>query len=353
VPQVARLHCLSLYGTGSPPSERLQDYYREVFFRNPWFDPQLPSLVYRTNQGEVVGFMGRIPRPMAFSGRTIRAAIAHRLMVAPGSGRPLAAVRLVRQFLAGPQDLAISDGANDKGRQFWEGCGGAVSPLYSLGWIWPLRPSRYLLSILTRGRLDRTAGMAFRPICSAIDLVASRKWKVALSDAPFAASQIDMDASTLIACVNETAADFCVRPDYDEQSMGWLWQRLNENTDRGRLQGKVVMDRRGRLAGGFLCYLRKGGFGEVVFLAARHDSVEMVLDSLFHHALRERLVCLRGRLEPRFLLGLMRHECILKRHSWGLVHARDPQIMKAVESGEAFISGLEGELWLRSPRDSL
>jgi len=353
IPQVANLHCRAFYGTDAPASERLRAYYRDVFFGNPWQDQELPSLVYRTSKGDVLGFMGLIPRTMLFHGRRIRVAIAHRLMVAPDSGHPLAAVKLMRRFLSGPQDVSISDGANDKGLQFWECSGGKTSAMYSMGWIWPLRPSHCLLSLLTRGQAGRLAGMAFRPICGLIDLVFSRKWRSSLELAPQTELERDMDASTILSCIAEVSDGYALRPEYDQRSMVWLWGRLQENASRGRLQGKALLDLHGRPAGGFLYYANRGGFGEVIFMAARRDSINSVLNSLFHHALKQRRIGLRGRIEPRFLLGLMQHGCILKKECCALVHSRDPEILEAIEHGDAFISGLEGELWLRSPKDRL
>jgi hypothetical protein len=35
--------------------------------------------------------------------------------------------------------------------------------------------------------------------------------------------------------------------------------------------------------------------------------------------------------------------------SWTLVHSRDPEATAALHSGDAWLSALEGELWLRSP----
>jgi len=353
IPQVADLHCRTFYDTDAPASDKLKEYYRDIFFRGPWTDPELPSLVYRTAGGEVIGFMGRISRPMLFHGRRIRAATAHRLMVKPDSGHPMAAVRLVRKFLAGPQDLTISDGANDKGRQFCESAGATTVPFYSMEWIWPVRPSRYLLRVLARGRFGQLADAALWPVCAMTDLLASRRWRSGMGARPKDGSGRPFDASTLAACVSEASQGLALRPLYDQASAEWLWARLRENTDRGRLRGKVMLDRGGQPLGGFLYYARKNNFGEVVFLGARPGSVDVILRALFHTAAADRLAAVGGRVEVRFLTALLEYNCIFKRGSWGLVHARDPEIMQTVSRGDAVMSALEGELWLRSPMDRL
>ncbi|MDM8007811.1 MAG: hypothetical protein QUV05_16850 [Phycisphaerae bacterium] len=353
IPEVAAIHHQVFHGKDTPAPERLKDYYREVFFRNPWPDADLPSLVYRTATGEVVGFMGRIARPMSFRGRRIRLAIAHRLMVKADSGHPIAAVRLVRKFLAGPQDISFSDGANDKGRQFWEGAGGSTLPSYSMDWIWPLRPSRYLLGAWRHGQIGRLANASLWPVCAMVDLVAFRKWRRMVPVGSESGLGPPLDASTFLSCIPEVSGGCALRPEYDPDTAEWLWARLLENTDRGRLRGNVVVDAGGRSLGGFLVYVRRQRFGEVVFLGARPGAIGTVLDVLFGMAMRERLVAVGGRLDARFLSALLDRNCIFKRGCWGLVHARDPDIMQAISAGDAAISGLEGELWLRSPMDLL
>jgi hypothetical protein len=353
VPQVARLHRRVFYHSTAPASAGLEAYYREVFFRNPWRCDDLPSLVCRGRGGEVIGFMGRIPRRMLLHNCPIQLAIAHRLMVAPDSGDPLAALRLVRTFLAGPQDLSVSDGANDSGRRFWEASGGTTSPLYSMGWLCPLRPSRYLLGLLGGRPARRIVGTALWPLWEGIDRCLSRRWRMASGARPGPFLEREMDPATLLRCLVEVSADSAIRPQYDASSVEWLWAQLAGNTHRGHLCGKALLEPTGCLAGGFLSYVRGDGMGEVLLLAARPGRMAMVLSGLLHDARQRRLVGLKGRVDPHFLVNLMEQGCLLKRNSWGLVHSRVPEIRQALARHDAFLSGLEGELWLRSPRDGL
>ena len=350
---MANLHCRLFYGTSSRASQGLQAYYHEVFFRNPWLCDDLPSLVCRASSGEVIGFMGRIPRRMIFRNQPIRMAIAHRLMVAPDGGDPLVALRLVRAFLSGPQDLAISDGANDRGRRFWEAAGGRTSPFYSMAWHCPLQPSHYLLSILASRRVRRLAGAMLWPVWPALDRYLSRKWRIAQSVLPEPGLEQEMDPPTLLRCIAETSADAAIRPQYDACSLGWLWARLPREYRSGlpQRQGGIRPRRPhcGRVP--LLCPQRWRGRSHLH--RRRPDAVGMVLASLLRDGMRRRLIALRGRIEPCFLLNLMAHGCILKRNSWGLLHSRVPEINQAIDRQDAFLSGLEGELWLRSPKDGL
>src|SRR5206468_12935959 len=62
----------------------------------------------------------------------------------------LTMLQLVKAALSGPQDLFLADGANDQARRVWQTIGGTVPLLYNLHWTRPLRPARYLLSLLER-----------------------------------------------------------------------------------------------------------------------------------------------------------------------------------------------------------
>jgi hypothetical protein len=43
----------------------------------------------------------------------------------------------------------------------------------------------------------------------------------------------------------------------------------------------------------------------------------------------------------------------MKAGDWAFLRARDREIIHIVNQGEAFISTLDGELWMRSPMDRL
>ena len=110
---------------GNPfSSSELEIHFRLLFFENPWYDADLPSLVYQEQGEKICGFYGVIPRRMRMQGRPIRAVVSSQFMVDPSVRNRLAAVELQRTFFAGPQDLSFTDGANDASRRIWEGLGG-------------------------------------------------------------------------------------------------------------------------------------------------------------------------------------------------------------------------------------
>jgi len=66
---------------GNPfPEEELQSYFRRIFFENPWYDPEFPSLVSEDSAGRVIGFLGVMQRRMVFQGSPIRVAVSAQLV---------------------------------------------------------------------------------------------------------------------------------------------------------------------------------------------------------------------------------------------------------------------------------
>ena len=103
-----------------------------------------------------------------------------------------------------------------------------------------------------------------------------------------------------------------------------------------------------RLLGWYLYYVRAGGVSEVVQVAARNGSFSRVLQRLLADAWRHGAAAVRGRLDPRHVQELSDRHCWFRREgTWTLVHSRHPDLAAAIHQGNAFLSRLEGEWWLR------
>jgi hypothetical protein len=346
IPRVADLHARVFSQTGGLAPGELRAQLHDVFFQNPWYDGSLPSLVYAEGNERIVGFLGIVPRPMTLNGRPILAAISTQFMVDP-SRRGLPGVRLLKTFLSGPQDLSMTDGATELTRKVWEGLGGARSILYSLHWTRPLRPSRYIVSLLGGRKVFRPVISGARPICGVVDALAAR-----MRASPFRlirqSPQEELSVEALLACLSEFPGKDSLRPEYDEYSLKWLVEKASQKRCWGDLRKVVVRDAEGEITGWYLYYVKRGATGEVLQIAARPAAIDRVLDHLFYHAWRQGAIAISGRLEPRFLSALVANRCFL--HGWGpatLVHSRDPGLLEAVHQGDAFLTRMEGEWWMR------
>src|SRR2546426_1011473 len=226
VSRIAELYRRVWTSAADRPLAYSEAYFAEMLFRNACHDDDLPSLVYEDDGGEVVGCLGVMPRRMSIRGRPVRMAISHNFMVAPDSRSSLAAVQLMRTFFAGSQDLSIAE-SNDAGRRVWEGLGGSTAPIYEMVWTRPLRPGRYLASLIGDRRRGCRAPVWLRSIAGIVDAVAAR---MPLSR-PFrlrvpASKSEELTTGTFLQFFGEVADGRALRPEYDEHSLRWIFDLL-------------------------------------------------------------------------------------------------------------------------------
>jgi len=340
IPAIVALRRKTFRHSERPSAEDLGVYLEQIFFRNPWCNEGIPSLVYRNATGEIVGFMGVVPRPATFQNRPIRIAVGTQLMVDPAA-RGLVGVALVKAFLSGPQDLSFADLANDVSRRLWEALGGTVSLVQSLQWTQPLRPGRFYAGRVARRLHARALAWGLRPVSWAVDGLTAR-WPLArgLQEAP-------LTPALMAAHVPDLLDHLTLRPRYDEGSLRWLLDQLAATTQRGELHGVAVRGADGSVVGWYLYYANAGGVGQVVQVAARQGQGDDVLQSLFHHAWEQGLVALQGRLEPGLMSALGTGGALLAREGpWVLAQAQRPELSAAIHRGDAFLSRLDGEWWM-------
>jgi len=325
-----------------------ESYFREMLFDNPWCDLRLPSWVVDDN-GRISGFCAVQPRPMLLRGRPIRVAVSCQFAVDPDRRNSLTALQLAQACISGPQDLTLADGANDQARQIWLRIGGIAPLLYSLHWTRALRPASYTLSLLeARTRLPLPFSVAARPLSALVDMAAARARPNRFLWDETELTEDALDTGTMLANLPEVMKGNALQPVYDARSLAWLLDQTARKTRHGELRACAVRDRERQLLGWYLYYLRVGGASEVIQIAARNGSFDRVLRLLLADAWRHRATALRGRLDPRFTKELSDRHCWFRIDStWTLVHSRDPEIMAAIHRGEAFLSRLEGEWWLR------
>jgi len=72
--------------------------------------------------------------------------------------------------------------------------------------------------------------------------------------------------------------------------------------------------------------------------------LQRLLADAWHHGATA--VC--GRVDPRYAQELSnRHSWFRREGTWTLVHSPHADIMAAIHRGDAFLTRLEGEWWLR------
>jgi hypothetical protein len=322
-------------------------YFREMLFNNPWRGLDLPSWLAEADH-RAVGLAGVVPRPMLFRGRSIRVAVGAQFMVDPDQRHSLTGLQLAKAVLSGTQDLFIADGSNAQARRLWEGIGGIVPLLHNLHWTRPLRPCGYLLTLLERTEAHRPLVAAARPLCAAVDALAARVRPNQFHRNDAEIGDRAFDEQTLLAHLPDVTRGNALQPVYDASTAGWLLAEVGRKTRHGALRARTVLDAQRQVLGWYLYYVQPGGVSELVELASRDGAFGTVLRQLLVDAWRHGALAVRGRLDPRHLETLSERHCWLRREDpWTLIHTRDAELAAAFHRGDAFISRLAGEWWLR------
>jgi hypothetical protein len=325
-----------------------ESYFRHMLFSNPWYDPELPSWVAEEGS-RITGFYGVVPRRMLLHGRPIRVAMGYQFFVDPDKRHSLTALELLKAGISGPQDLTFTDTAGDTPGRMWTAVGGTAALLYSLYWTRPLRPARYVLSLLDqRATLPLPLTFVARPFAALADTLAARLRPNRFYRETVNLVEDTLDPAVMLAHLPEVMQGCALQPAYDSRSLAWLLDQTARKRRYGRLRARTVWDDKRRLIGWYLYHVDAGAVSEVVHIAAVQGCFDRVLQRLLADAWRHGAVAVRGRLDPRYAAELANRHCWLRREgSWTLVHSRHAEIMSAIQQGNAFLSRLEGEWWLR------
>lgn len=323
----------------------LERYLTRVFCENPWADGELPSLVYE-GAGGVEGFLGVVPRPMVRQGRCVRAVVTTQLMVAPES-RGLAGLELVRTVFAGPQDLVLADVPNPVARRLWEALGGGSARMYALNWTWTVQPVRHFLLRCGGGWSVRVLRLATRPLQTAADAVAARISRRNHDYVSPPGSEEPLDVERAVRDLPSFGRRLALRPAYDVASLSWLIERGREKWGEEATLGASVFADDGTHAGWFLYVLRRGAVSQLLQLVAGEGRYDLVLARLRHHAWRRGAAAVRGRYDPSCVEAMAGASVRFDfDHRGVLVQSRDPALLRDVLTGNAQLSGLEGEWWM-------
>lgn len=354
IPQVADLVWKVLHEKQGASPAGLRTYFKELFLENPWQENGIVSRVVENREGKIVAFFGTLARRMTFQGKTLRFAFGSNFVVDPASRSTMAAIQLVRAMMKGPQDISITDSANENSRQMLRSLGFSIVPIYSLLWARPLRPSSYVLHAVARlkkSSLVRTLSAVAKPFSALADTAV-----VHLPLSPFRQSEPgtigeDLDIDTHLQALSKLPKNWLV-PEYDRTSLKWVVDFVVRNKSLGEEVRKVaVRDKDGKLLGWYMYYVDREEAAEVLQVGAETGCAQKVLDHLFYDAWSRGLIGLHGRLEPQLMQDLTLKSCFFLRNgSWTLAHCKNPELMALVQSGNAFFSRIDGEWGLRPPR---
>jgi hypothetical protein len=354
IPQVAELYWSYMRRRKGPAPPGLQPFLRELYFKNPFRDSSVPSLVYENGNGTIVGFLGGIARRMSAGGQPIRVAFGGNLVVHPEARSGVAASRLIGAFLACEHDLVMTDSANDITRRILERLKFRTIPAMNIHWVRPVRPVHmgvYAMSRAFGGAISAGLRLAAKPFCSLGDSLAGR-----LSGNPFRQTKSrlqgsELELETLLQCLAEFRNGYSLWPEYDLHSLEWLVGFMERRQVRGTLRKVVLRDDSQKIVGWYMYYVKPGAMAEVVQIGGEQKLTKEILNHLFYDAWEHGAIALHGVVNIRRMADFSDKGCFFTcRGGWTIARSDKPEILDAMERGEAFLSRLDGE-WALDPGD--
>jgi hypothetical protein len=324
--------------------------FAELYFSNPLSDAS-PSFVYHDASGEILGFMGVTTRTMLLSGRSIRVGFAGNFLVHPKARSGVAAPGLLSAYIAGDQDLLITDTANDISRHLFQRLRFQTIPELNIHWARPIRPCHYVMHALgrvTSPSLSTALRLSTKPFCVVADRLAGRMFpRPPQSKTSLRASEMTVEA--LLDCLIESRKGCILGAEYGAEQLRWLLRFMTRNHKRGTLRSVILRDDGHKTVGWYLYYAKRGGIGEVVQTGGSPALFKEIFTHLFRDAREQEVIALHGRADFCRLPDLSDLGCFFTcRGGWTLAFSGDPEIMRILRSGRGSLSRLDGE-WCLDP----
>jgi hypothetical protein len=326
-------------------STSLQAYLEEAFFDHPWNEPDVVSKVFEEADRRISGFIGVLPARLELNGRPVRAAFAGSLMVENPKANPLAGARLVRSFLAGPQELSLTETANKTSVNMWQKAGYPLDPGYSMNWLKVLRPSSTGIHFIEQ----RFAAAKFlRPLGRVTDRAVAfgrRRSFKRPSGSKVLFRDVTPDVFSEALLVLKEA--YTLRPVWTKESMGWFLRHAEQKRNLGYPEWRVGYAPDGRPVAAYAYFAAPGRVGWVLQALSLPNRTDDLLDDLFAHAYEYGCAGVRGSAHPWLTPALMLRQAIFQGRSFYVAAARDKSLLEPIKAGQALISGLAGEGWMR------
>lgn len=346
VPAVAEMFSRIFMKRRAAPGASLAAYIEDLVFGRSDDGGEARSRVFVNANGDVRGFIGVWPRRMLLDGRSIEAAAAGSLMVDRPHEHPTAGARLLRAYLAGPQDLSFSETANDISQRMWERVGGERLPTTSLDWLRVLRPAGFCVS--SAARMFQPVWM-LGPVAAGVDRLAEMAGFKSLQPPRDNTGFRDAEATTaeILEVIPQLSRSYGLHPDWQSPDLSLLLSHAQTKERYGDLYRRVVYARSGAPVACYLYYARRGDTARVLQMLALPEAAGAALGSLLRHSASLGCVAVRGRADPAMFDTLIAQRCLFYHGAAMVVHARDKALLENVRRSRALLTGLAGESWNR------
>lgn len=343
--QVIALYRTHLAVPNVAGDEELRAAFEQVFLGEPLSDPSIPSLVFEGSDGEIVGFIGSLVHRMRFEQRTVRLACSSSLVVSPKARQFGAGGLLLRKYLAGPQDLTMTDTAGSATEHMWKRLGGSMYDLGSVSWLHLIHPLRAAVG-LKLWHLGRYQWLPLaRPLCRPMDALYSRFNTAGRAREGEKYTEEQLSPELLIDHLRLGPQQFDLWPDYDAESLRMRFDQIGRSRSNGQLVKNLVRDARGEPLGWYIASLLPSDIYRILGLAATPGNEEVLFCHVLRRATELNAAAVVGRVEP-WLLGVLPRRTMMVSRVRFLVHSRDAALCAAVRSSKALLTGLESDVWI-------
>lgn len=356
IPVVAEMFQRILRKTSRPATSSLETYLQELFLEAPDAQPDITSLIHKRDNGSISGFVGVLPLALEFEGRPLRGALCGTMMVDRHKEDPFAGARLLRAFFAGPQDISLTETANDVSTAMWRKMRTNVLSDYSLEWIRVIRPAGFMVELAAAGI---GAARVFSPLARPIDALIRKRssdgepqWSHFTPAPKSNLLDANVDEGELLDLIPELTAHYALRPTWQPDTLERTIFHARRKANYGQGVRRVVRTGSGHPVGLYIYYGDSGRIGRAIQVMALPGQEGAVIDNMIAHAASNGLVALRGRTQPALLNAMLGRRFAFVHASSSIVHARDPVLVQPFLDGEAFFNGFAGESWCRLMGDS-
>jgi hypothetical protein len=329
-------------------AHELPTWFLRTLFDHPWADPEIPSLVYVDEGGEILGFIGSHVRRMRFDGQPLRMAAGGPLIAHPKVRNRGVGAMLWRRYMAGPQGLTITDGASEQMRKMFELMGGQMMHPSSLKWVRVFRPWNYVGNRVLYSNMwvRHKVRPWLRTTLPALDAPTTRA--ISRFHPPPAHDTSDelLTPQLLLEHLPQITRSLRLVPDYDEQFLEWVFAEMHNNRTWGEPHQRLVRGKDGKVLGWYIYFRQPQESCMVLQLAAQSRNAGAVIDNLFAHAVAGGGAAVQGRVEAHILPAVAHRGAMFRFNARSLVHSSDPELLGAITSGHALLSRFEGEWWM-------
>lgn len=318
----------------------------DLYFKNGKLLPNVSPIVSRSENGDVTGFLGVITKQFQYGDRNVTVANCHHLMATEQARKQLMPIRLLQDFLSGPQDIFFSDNSVDSTRLLWKRLGGEPVIGESIYYKIPLRPVSFTASYALKQYQNRI-GNGVRSLASFTDTVAGKMRIPFFYKKKSENRFVPLSTVVMSVLLKKMKYFYHLFPHYDQSDIKRLFRLLEGETRYGTLHKAALMDKNNQPFGWFIYYARNGGICEVIQAVSIPGKETELFNSLTWHAYSKGGVELSGRLMPSQLQTPFATKSVtLPGRMWTLMKSDDIELKHIIQSGSAFITRLEGDLWV-------